>query len=122
MSLVKGVAAKGTAVDSRRYLRHMRFDRATGRFMATEKRIKNRVTVGYELNVKNYEILSEEANSNNEMTLIMGKLQFTRKVDKEPIADTGATVVSRSIEMMRGMGLEMNQLLPTYMTLVMGTV
>ena len=64
-----------------------------------------------------------------EMKLIMGKLQFTRKVDKESIADTGATVVCEGI--IRGIGLEANQLLPTYMTLytadkkelmVMGTV
>ena len=54
----EGVSSQGATVDSRRYLRHMRLDKATGRFVAAEKKVRNRVTVGYELDVENYEALS----------------------------------------------------------------
>ena len=113
VSLVKGMAARGAAVNGRRHLKHMRFDKAGSRFVVSEKRIQNRVTVSYQLDRENHEEMSEWV----ALTYKIEKLSSTTPVDQESIADTGATVVCGGLEMMRRLGLREKQLLPTYMTL-----
>ena len=75
---MKGIVNTNTSVVAgRRHLKHMRYDKATGKFCATEKRIKNRVTVSYELDEMNHEILSMYLVSENTK---MGKLFLSPRI------------------------------------------
>ena len=123
LSLIKGVimqgeAARGTAKQEHsRVLKHMRFDKDSGHFVPTEKRKLNRVVVGYEVDHDNHRTLRKMLNTANGASEDMAQALPTMTVDRESVSDTGATVVCGGTELMQGLGLKMEQLLPTNLTL-----
>ena len=98
LSLIKGVLlqeeAPGRAANQkhRSVLKHMRYDKDSGHFMSTE---------GYKVDHDNHRTLQEMLNNANGVSE----------------ADTGATVVCGGTGLMQEMGLKLEQLLPTNLTL-----
>jgi hypothetical protein len=116
--LWQGNAAKGAVnQENRRVLKHMRFDKVSGNFVPTENRKMNRVVVGYEVDLANHRVLKEMLNHANGVSEDLALELPTMTVERESVADTGATVVCGGTELMQGMGLKLNQLLPTNLTL-----
>jgi hypothetical protein len=95
----------------------MRFDKVSGNFVPTENRKMNRVVVGYEVDLANHRVLKEMLNHANGVSEDLALELPTMTVERESVADTGATVVCGGTELMQGMGLKLNQLLPTNLTL-----
>jgi hypothetical protein len=85
--------------------------------MPTEKRKLNRMVVGYKVDHDNHRKLQEMLNNANMVSEGMVQTLATTAVDKESVADTGATVVFRETGLMQEMGLKLEQLLPTNLTL-----
>jgi hypothetical protein len=118
LSLLKGVLWQGNAAkgavnkEHRRVLKHMRFDKVSGNFVPIEKRKINHVMVSYEVDHSNHKALKEMLNHANGVS---GDLSL--ELPTMTVADTGATVVCGETELMQGMGLKLNQLLPTNLTL-----
>ena len=123
LTLIKGIHVQGRAArgavnqEHRMVLKHMRFDRASGHFVPTEKRKLNRVVVGYEVDNDNHRVLREMLDTANGVSKDMAQMLPTMTVDKESVADTGATVVCGGTELMLELGIRLEQLLPTNLTL-----
>jgi hypothetical protein len=91
--LVQGEAARGAANQKhRRVLKHMRYDKDSGHFVPTEKKKLNRV-VGYEVDHDKHRTLREMLNTDNGVSELIVQVLPTTVVDRELVADTGATVV-----------------------------
>jgi hypothetical protein len=116
LSLLKGVlwqrkSAKGSVNHKhRRVLKHMRFDKVSGNFVPTEKRKINRVMVRYEVDHSNHKVPKEMLAHANGVTEDQVVELPTMTLERESMADTGATVVCGGTELMQGMGLRLNQL------------
>jgi hypothetical protein len=65
----------------------------------------------------NHRTLREMLNTANGVSEDMAQALPTMTVDRESVADTGATVDCGGTELMQGLGLKMEQLLPTNLTL-----
>ena len=92
--LWQGNAAKGAVnQENRRVLKHMRFDKVSGNFVPTEKMKMNRVTVSYEVDHSNHKVLKEMLDHANGVTedQVVELPKIT--LERESVADTGATVV-----------------------------
>ena len=122
LSLIKGIMmqgedARGHAFNrTRRVLKHMRYDKDSGHFVATEKRKQNRVTVGYQVDADNHRILKGMLDKANGLETMIQSLP-NEVVNRESVADTGATVVCGGKQLMQDIGIKMEQLLPTNITL-----
>ena len=109
--LWQGNAAKGAVnQENRRVLKHMRFDKVSGNFVPTENRKMNRVVVGYEVDLANHRVLKEMLNHANGVSEDLALELPTMTMERESVADMGATVVCGGTELMQGMGLKLNQL------------
>jgi hypothetical protein len=95
----------------------MRFDKVSGIFVPTERRKMNRVMASYEVDNSNYKVLKGTLNHANGVSEDLALELPTETFEQESVADTGATVVCGGTELMQGMGLKLNQLLPTNLTL-----
>ena len=73
----------------------------------------NRVVVGYEVDHDNHRVLNAANGVSEDLALAL----TTMTTDRESVADTEATVVCGGTELMQGMGLKLNQLLPKNLTL-----
>ena len=99
LSLIKGVMMqvedpRGHAFKkTRRFRKHMQYDKDIGHFVATDKRKQNRVTVGYLVDADNHRILQ-------------GMLDKADRLSETMIQNLPNKVVNR----------EMEQLLPTNLT------
>ena len=71
----------------------IRYDRDSGNFVPTYKRKQNRVVVGYTVDTDNRRILQEMLNDANRVSEGMTQRLPDRVVNRESVADTGATVV-----------------------------
>ena len=97
LSLIKGIMMQGEAArgqsnqSSRMVLKHMRYDRESGHFVPTEKRKQNRVEVGYTVDRDNHRILQEMLDNANGVSEGMTQRLPDRVVNRESVADTGAT-------------------------------
>ena len=96
-------------------LRHMKFDKASGHFVPTEKRRQNRVMATYAVDKEQYRNLSTMLNEGFVESRTEQLIQKT--VNKESVADTGATVVCGGTDIMQDLGLNLSELLPTATTL-----
>jgi hypothetical protein len=85
--------------------------------VSTEKRKMNRVMVSYEVDHANHRVLKEMLNHANGVSEDLALELPTMTLERESVADTEATVVCVGTELMQGMGLKLNQLLPTNLTL-----
>ena len=95
----------------------IRYDRDSGNFVPTYKRKQNRVVVGYTVDTDNRRILQEMLNDANRVSEGMTQRLPNKVVNRESVADAGATVVSGGKGLMQEMGLMLEQLLPTNLTL-----
>ena len=75
------------------------------------------MVVGYEVDHDNHRTLRKMLNTANGASEDMAQALPTMTVDRESVSDTGATVVCGGTELMQGLGLKMEQLLPTNLTL-----
>ena len=115
-AMVQGSRSTGAATEHRRTLNHLRFDSTTNQFIPTEKGRQNRVVADYVLDQVNYTILSDMLVA-SKLFEKMEQPPEARIMEKESIADTGATVVCGGTEILWEMGLQKRQLIPTNMTL-----
>ena len=69
----------------------MRYDRDSGQFVPTEKGKQNRVVVGYMVDKDNHRILQEMLDNANGVSEGMTQRLPDRVVNRESVADTGAT-------------------------------
>ena len=113
--MVLEVGSVNSARGHSRKLHHMRFDRSSGHFRPTERRKQNRMVATYSVDREQYKNLSVVLNE-GVMDDRVEKLT-TGTVDRESVADTGATVVCGGTDMMQDLGLNMSELLPTSTTL-----
>ena len=113
--MVLEVSPVSSAGGHRRRLHHMRFDKASGHFRPTERRKQNRMMAKYSVDreqYKNLSIVVNEGGVDNRVEQLS-----TGTVDRESVADTGATVVCGGPDMMQDLGLTKSELLPTSTTL-----
>jgi hypothetical protein len=106
LSLLKGVLWQGKVAkgainqEHRRVLKHMRFDKVSGNFVPTEKRKMNRVMVSYDIDHSNHKVLKEMLNHANGVTEDQAVELPTMTLERESLANTGATVVCGGTELM----------------------
>ena len=123
LSLIKGVMMQ--VEDARRHafkrssgvLKHMRYDKDSGHFVPTEKKKQNPVTGGYQVGADNQGILQGMLDKADGVVETMVQSFPNKVVNRESVADTGATVVCGGKELMQDMGIKLEQLLPTILTL-----
>ena len=109
------VGSVNSARGHRKKLHHMRFDRTSGHFRPTERRKQNRMVAKYSVDREQYKKLSVVLNEG--VVDDRAEQLTTGTVEKESVADTGATVVCGGTDIMQDLGLNLSELMPTTTTL-----
>ena len=123
LSLIKGVTAaskdkvKPGVPSSRRVLKHMKYDKSTGQFIPNNRKKKNRVQVTVKVDEKNFRILHEMLNHASGDKVTKGIRVPDKRMHREAVGDTGATVCCSGPDTMEQLGLKVHELLATELSL-----
>ena len=123
LSLIKGVKAtrnkrvKSGTPASRRVLKHMKYDKRSGQLIPSERKKLNRIQITENVDEQNFRVLHQMLGHSAGAKGIKEIRVPDKRMHREAVGDTGATVCCSGPDTMEQMGIKVQDLLATDMSL-----